>query len=458
MHLAKEYIGKYNKGKEEIKNCLQNVETNLDALLPIKNIKSVKDCEDFLKYVFSKKYELINVNIDLIIELLNELQKFCHEDIKTIIPFISSLKEMDTHEAFRMAKNIDWLIETIKQESELKENDKLALLEISEFNKKVRYFIHSTLAFCQNPLPYQVRKELKTNIKNDTMTVSANEMYEDICYCLSESNRIKKAIEKFHILSNVEFGNWESVKTTTSDILKYFDIYKNRFEGYYYKGKLYNIKLSTNDLTNGEEQLEIPLVKVKEVIDVLLHNAAEELVEKEISNDFEFDKSIECTIEMIDKNVKLSIKDNGRGIKGENLEKAFISTKQNLQNYGIGLDIANRNVKILKGSLENYENEEEGVTFVFTFPSRRIVEQEGFKQKINVLVYGNYEKLEDTVKELNTKYDDIRIIKHESLRALKDELSDGLLSFINIIIKDDSKKDINNYINEGKFKGQIIKV
>jgi signal transduction histidine kinase len=371
MHFAKEYISKYNLAKENIKDRITHIELELDTLLLVKKIDKIDDIKKYYDLEFSKRFNYIEINIKFIIDSLEELQTFCHEDVRKIIPLIKSLNEYEEDEAFQKAKDIDWLIDIIDKEVEISAIDKKNLLDISEFNKKVRYFIHSTIAFVQNPLPVVAQSKLERMQNKNEMTYSSNELYEDICYCLSECYRIRRAIEQFHILSNVDYGHWESYKTTLEELKKYFEVYKYRFEGFFYNNELHKIYLEINNKVELNTELELPIIKVKEVIDILLHNAAEELLEKELESKVNYEKKIVCTIEKEQEELIISIKDNGRGIEKGEIERAFVSTKSNIKNYGIGLDVANKNARILEGKITNFNNEI-GATFLFKFPIRKV--------------------------------------------------------------------------------------
>ena len=459
MHFAKEYITKYNLAKEIIKDRIIEIEKNLDFLSAIRKIKNLKELDTFLEYEFNKRFKIIEINITFIVESLEELQVFCHEDVKNIIPKINSLKEIELDIAFSKAKDIDWLIKTIESEEDITEVEKSNLLDISEFNKKVRYFIHSTLAFAQNPLPIVVLSKINKAISEDKMLFTSKELYEDICYCLSECYRMRKAIEQFHILSNVDYGHWESYQINSDEIIKYIELYKHRFEGFYYNNHLYNIIINIENKLLKSIELNLPIIKVKEVIDILLHNAAEELVEKEIQLKKIFEKNIICVISQEEENILISIKDNGRGInEKDNIDKAFVSSKTNFKNHGIGLDVANKISKIINGSIKKQNNiDEDGATFSFKFPIFKIITLEGFKQKINILIIGEESEIEKKSKNIINEYDEVRLLKVRNVAGLKDFKKDGLIKFINILIKSKKLTTLPQHILND-FKGKIIEV
>jgi hypothetical protein len=457
MHFVKEYISKYNNTKENIKLRINDIERDLDLLCGIKGVKDIEELEYFYENIFSKKYVIIELNIKFIIDYLDEIQKFCYEDINKVIPHLKSLEELPKQEAFKKAKNIDWLIETIKSEEQLTRNEKRNLLDISEFNKKIRYFVHSTLAFTENPLPIVAKTKLLENNKEKKFIYSPENLYDDICYCLAECLRIRRAVEQFYILTNVDYGDWNSINTDVEDLVNYLSIYKHRFLGYYYGEKNYHIDVAIDNRVNEKLILYIPIVKVKEVIDVLMHNAAEELILKELEALKIFDKKINCVLENDENFIILKIIDNGRGVKNDEVNTPFFSSKNTIKNNGIGLDIANKNTTILKGKIESVNNEDEGATFIFTFPIRNEIEQDGFKKKIIILILGENSKFTDIVKDLNKRFEDTKIIRTPTISTLIETLSKNELEFINIIVKEKNKYKSNNFLYN-EFKGELIEV
>jgi len=231
MHFFKEYIENYNNAREELNTILNNIEKELDGLLKIRNISTIELCKQFLDE-HEISIECINDNINSIVQKLNDLQKFCYEDIKNILPFIPEFSNLDEKEAFLKAKNIDYLIECIKSDKSENMYEKNNLLEIAEFNKKVRYFIHTTLAIVENPSAYVIQRKLEKNIKEDKFVYSVEDLFYEVNYLLSEVYRIKRLLEQYHILSNPSYGNWTSSNVEIKDIINYINIYKERFEGY----------------------------------------------------------------------------------------------------------------------------------------------------------------------------------------------------------------------------------
>lgn len=459
MHFFKEYVQNYNEKKEHINSILNNIESSLDVLLKVKNIKTIDECNEFI-LINKSIFEAIDKDIAKIIENLNLLQNFCYEDIKNILPFIPEFKSLDEHEAFLKAKNIDYLIECIKNDREPNIYEKVNLLEIAEFNKKVRYFIHTTMAIVENPSAFIIQKKLEKNIKENQFIHEPMNLFMEVNSLMSEVYRIRRLLDQYHVLSNSSYGNWDSHSIEVKEIIDYLKIYKYRFEGFYFNENIYFIDLNIDDSTIQQDlKLNIPLDKVKEIIDVLLHNAADELVSKELVLG-KFDKKINCIINECDNNIIISIEDNGRGFEDSNLLKPFSTTKNGrFHNQGIGLDIASTNCMILSGKLEIENKENSGALFRLIFPRDIKANTEIFKLKINIAVFGksmNTSKKLDELKEIHK--DNYRIVQINSIEDFNVFLKNASLKAIDIIIIDNNEKELNESMKKYFYKGQIIVV
>ena len=459
MHFFKEYVQNYNEKKEHINSILNNIESSLDVLLKVKNIKTIDECNEFI-LINKSIFEAIDKDIAKIIENLNLLQNFCYEDIKNILPFIPEFKSLDEHEAFLKAKNIDYLIECIKNDREPNIYEKVNLLEIAEFNKKVRYFIHTTMAIVENPSAFIIQKKLEKNINENQFIHEPMNLFMEVNSLMSEVYRIRRLLDQYHVLSNSSYGNWDSHSIEVKEIIDYLKIYKYRFEGFYFNENIYFIDLNIDDSTIQQDlKLNIPLDKVKEIIDVLLHNAADELVSKELILG-KFDKKINCIINECDNNIIISIEDNGRGFEDSNLLKPFSTTKNGrFHNQGIGLDIASTNCMILSGKLEIENKENSGALFRLIFPRDIKANTEIFKLKINIAVFGksmNTSKKLDELKEIHK--DNYRIVQINSIEDFNVFLKNASLKAIDIIIIDNDEKELNESMKKYFYKGQIIVV
>ena len=460
MHYMKEYIDNYNKSKNLINIMLIEIEECLDKLFEVKKIEDIKQCREFLENVLKVNSEAIEVRIKSIVRELNKLQSFCYDDIKNIIPFISELKELDEHEAFIKAKDINYVIDCIEKSNDKnKVFEKRILLDIAEFNKKVRYFIHTTLAVAENPSPLVIVKKIKKNIKEKYMKHTSEDLVFDLSYIMSEVYRIRKNLDQFHILTNNEYGDWKSKDIKLIDIIEYFKIYKNRFSDFYFNKKIYHIETLIRCTLPKNIELSIPLDKLKEILDVLLHNAADELVEKsELEGDFE--KRIICEIEELEEKILISITDNGRGFKDEDeVEKAFFSSKiLKLNSQGIGLDIAKNNIHMMGGVLEKENLFNGGACFKVLIPKKVKVRTETFGVKINIAVFGEVKsEINAELLKLKDEYKEHRIIYINNENELKSYLQNASINAIDVIVQSKSVNLLNSFMAKN-FKGRLITV
>jgi signal transduction histidine kinase len=279
---------------------------------------------------------------------------------------------------------------------------------------------------------------------------------KDISYHLAEVFRIRKSIEQFYILSDADYGEWQSYKVNIDEFIAYLEIYKQRFEMFYLNNEYFHIHVEVINKLVFTKNFYLPFTKIKEVIDVLMHNAAEELVEKD--RECSFEKSIKCIIEENNKNIILSVIDNGRGIIDQStIKNAFVTTKNTFKNSGIGLDIANKIARNLKASLISSNNAYGGATFRFTFPQEVNVTQEGFRQKINIHMLSNMEKVEVKLKELMLEYKDTQIVRAETKSVINELINENIISCIDIVLSEKGNELIQ-YITQANFKGDFISV
>lgn len=459
MHFFKEYIENYNETKSKLNIILNGIEKHLDSLLSVKSLVSIEDCQNFL-HSNEDSFDAINKGVRDIVETLNLLQVFCYDDIKKILPFIVEFKSLDEHEAFLKAKNIDYLIECIKKEHDTKTYEKNNILDIAEFNKKVRYFIHTTMAIVENPSAYIIQRKLQKNIKENRFVNSAEDLYSEVNYLLSEVYRIKRLLEQYHILSNSSYGNWSSSDVKIKEIVDYLNIYKHRFEGFYFEENIYPINVEIKNNIPEEKIIHVPVDRIKEIIDVLLHNAADELVSKEIELG-QFEKKIVSELNETESEIILNIQDNGRGFEDDSLLKAFASTKKTrFHNQGIGLDIANTNCMIISGKLEiKNSTETGGAIFTLKFPMNVKANTDIFRLKINIAVFGHSKKTLEKMEELKKIYkDNNRIIQINTSDEFKTYLQNASLGAIDIAIIDTKEKNLSSAFKKHLFKGQVFEV
>ena len=144
---------------------------------------------------------------------------------------------------------------------------------------------------------------------------------------------------------------------------------------------MHNI-IHTNNVEIVKSFQPIPMIELQKsklihIIVNLIRNSVESMIESEVTQ-----KRIIISITSDEKNVYLSLKDNGMGIPPENLIKIFnhgFTTKKT--GYGFGLHSCANYMDEMKGSIraesDGFEN---GATFVLEFP---IYTQQNSKLKPN---------------------------------------------------------------------------
>lgn len=260
------------------------------------------------------------------------------------------------------------------------------------------------------PISLTIRdiKNYKFGIKPKKRKVS-NEIdyiqneFVDLTYSLEkekeEQNRIISAIS-------------HDIKTPLTAIIGYSDLLKNKklkkdeknklIEKIYYKA--INIKDIVSDfddylLSNKDRTYNYTSISLKEFFNKIKYEYKDDLKEKgikfEIINKCKtkyitidigkfnriFSNLISNSIRYIDKNGKITINcyddeeniyfeviDNGKGVDNENLNKIFnplFTTDKSRKISGLGLSIAKEIIKMHKGSIKAYNNEENGLTIEF---------------------------------------------------------------------------------------------
>lgn len=251
--------------------------------------------------------------------------------------------------------------------------------DIEEINELVE-----TLNFASAELSKtdELRKDLMANVSHDlktplTMIIAYAEMCRDLN--IKDENKIKENLniiieesERLNVLvndildlslneskiNNLDIEEFDITQLIKS-ILKRYDIYKEK-EGY-------NLIFDVNDkfIIRADKQ------KIEQVIYNLINNAI---------NYTGKDKKIEITLVLVDDNLKVSIKDTGKGIKPEEINdiwrKYYTSNKKHKRNIvGTGLGLS-----IVKGILDNHKFiygvesiKRKGTTFYFEINKENIV-------------------------------------------------------------------------------------
>lgn len=111
--------------------------------------------------------------------------------------------------------------------------------------------------------------------------------------------------------------------------------------------------------------------RFEQVILNMLINAKDAIEEKKKKNCKDFKKNIDISTKLIDKQVIIEVKDNGYGIKSEDIEKVlipFYTTKPPGKGTGLGLSISYSIIKELGGEIVIQSTPQKGTTILIKIP------------------------------------------------------------------------------------------
>jgi len=113
--------------------------------------------------------------------------------------------------------------------------------------------------------------------------------------------------------------------------------------------------------------------RFEQVMVNMLNNAKDAIEEKRKKNFEKFTKRIDINTSRIDNQIIIEIKDNGIGIKSEDIDKVllpFFTTKVPGQGTGLGLSISYGIIKELGGEIDIKSQTLEGTTILLKIPVR----------------------------------------------------------------------------------------
>jgi signal transduction histidine kinase len=133
----------------------------------------------------------------------------------------------------------------------------------------------------------------------------------------------------------------------------------------------YTVKIEFNDLPEEEESL---LVFGNEP---LLHTAINNIVANACK--YSKDKQAQVKLQVLNNTIAIDVIDRGKGIANTEIEKIFqpfyrIEENRSEEGFGLGLSLANRIIKIHKGSIEVDSEINKGTAFHITLPSAKSLE------------------------------------------------------------------------------------
>jgi len=111
--------------------------------------------------------------------------------------------------------------------------------------------------------------------------------------------------------------------------------------------------------------------RFEQVILNMLLNANDAIEEKKKKSYKNFEKKIELSTKLVGRKVQIEIKDNGDGIKAEDIDKVlnpFFTTKPPGKGTGLGLSISYSIIKELGGVIDIQSKPQKGTTILITIP------------------------------------------------------------------------------------------
>ncbi len=224
----------------------------------------------------------------------------------------------------------------IKMEEEIKRKEKLAA--IGQLSASIAHELRNPLASIKSSFEMLKEGSLPAETMNRLMEIAINEM-----------ERLNKIVADFLTYSNPKPA--EFARFNLSNIInELIDMHKTIQEDItFHKDVQENINII------ADEQ------KIRQLLWNLLLNAIEAVSEKE--------GHIHVSLKRADHSIEIRIKDNGTGIKKEEIDKIFYpfySTKD--KGTGLGLAIAYRIVEEHKGKIEVVSEEGQGTEFIITIP------------------------------------------------------------------------------------------
>jgi two-component system sensor histidine kinase PilS (NtrC family) len=224
----------------------------------------------------------------------------------------------------------------IKMEEEIKRKEKLAA--IGQLSASIAHELRNPLASIKSSFEMLKEGSLPSETKNRLMEIAIKEM-----------ERLNRIVTDFLTYSNPKPAEFERFNLSTI-VNELIDMHKTIQEDItFHKDVQENINII------ADEQ------KIRQLLWNLLLNSIEAVSEK--------DGHIYVSLKRADSSIEIRIKDNGMGIKREEIDKIFYpfySTKD--KGTGLGLAIAYRIVEEHKGKIEVVSEEGSGTEFIITIP------------------------------------------------------------------------------------------
>lgn len=372
-----------NKIEPKLKSVLYSYNT----LKIIKLFKeNIEERNIYNKFIFEYVSNNTNKNLENMSSLLYELRNYFNNEVKLFVENIikentnkdfyeimvlpSTMEKLSKSNEETIVKELNSNINLLKvfiENTDIK--NKQNCLEFTKLVEDVRHFFHQTINIITmlslKLLNKVISKEIEKNsiIKDNLFFL---DMFESVIIRIL---KFEKQLQELKLISqNKDDIVLNERCITITDIIKYFKLVDNKKE-FLYKEKINEINLKFN-VENYNLIIKIDYEKILEAIETLLQNAYEELSEKEIELENNYEKNVEINIYTDDTNLYITVKDNGRGVSEENKKRIFDKyfTTGKRDGSGIGLAAVAKIMDLLKGEIELKTKINEGSEFILKLP------------------------------------------------------------------------------------------
>lgn len=349
------------KETNDILSFVENIKKSFDNLFKINNVQeTIETRKTFYENVFLVEFSNIDLQLSLINEKLQYIRNFCYQDLEKIATILNKTDDID------FVKNSS-KIEGIINNFNISLDEKTEIINCLKLNENIRFLIHQVMNILSISKPIFIKRILEKEF-------SKNEILKDNNFILLKLRTNLFQIFKFEkdlkLLNNINNNLNIDLSTCYLKYLNsYIDIYSDRILEYSYAGEVFKIYLKSFN-TSTIDSIFSNQSKIEEVLDVIINNACEELCNKEIQIGQPIKKLISVSMFNTNKFLNISIKDNGRGIPQNLIDKIYepyVTSKASNGGSGIGLAAAKRILNLLKGELKVKTNSN-GSTFTIVIP------------------------------------------------------------------------------------------
>ena len=265
-----------------------------------------------------------------------------------------------------LSKSLDELRAT---QAQLIQSEKMASL--GELTAGIAHEIQNPLNFVNNfsEVNEELLKELKTEADKGNLE-DVKTIAKDIAFNSEKINHHGKRADAI-VKGMLQHSRTSSGQKELTDINALADEYlRLAYHGLRAKDKSFNADIKT-DFDSSIKKINIIPQDIGRVVLNLINNAFYAVDEKKKHNDKRYDPTVTVTTKKNNREVEISVKDNGNGIPEKVLDKIFqpfFTTKPTGQGTGLGLSLAYDIVKAHGGVLNVGTKEGEGTEFIVSLP------------------------------------------------------------------------------------------